>query len=61
MGIVIGIDPGVSGAVAFVFRDRITIADMPTIEIRGKRRVCAHGLRSALLGRITDDAVAAVV
>lgn len=61
MGIVIGIDPGVSGALAFVFLDRIEVADMPTIEVRGKRHVCAHGLRSTLLGRITDDAVAAVV
>jgi len=51
--IVIGIDPGVSGALAFLFTggpcsDGVEVADMPTIEVRGKRYVCPHGLRSAI-------------
>jgi len=48
MGIVIGIDPGVSGAVAVLSEDGITTYDMPTVEVRGKRKVCPHGLRSLL-------------
>lgn len=60
MSIVIGIDPGVSGAVAFVYPDGIQVDDMPTVEVRGKRHVCPHGLRDAL--RQHDlQAVAAVV
>lgn len=48
MGIVIGIDPGVSGAVAFVYPDGIQVDDMPTVEVRGKRHVCPHGLLARL-------------
>lgn len=45
MGIVIGIDPGVSGAVAVLSDDGIAAHDMPTVEVRGKRHVCPHRLR----------------
>jgi crossover junction endodeoxyribonuclease RuvC len=48
MRIVIGIDPGVSGAVAFVYPDGIQVDDMPTVEVRGKRHVCPHGLMARL-------------
>lgn len=49
MGIVIGIDPGVSGAVAFVYGDGIVqVYDMPTVEVRGKRHVCPHALMANL-------------
>lgn len=52
MGLVIGIDPGVSGAIAVVSEDdnAISVDDMPTVEIRGKRHVCPHGLRAVLDG-----------
>jgi len=58
MGIVIGIDPGLSGAVAVVAGCEIVAAhDMPTVEVRGKRYVCPHGLRQLL----DHDQVDAVV
>lgn len=62
MGIVIGIDPGVSGAVAFVYDDggEIAVRDMPTVEVRGKRHVCPHGIR-AILQEHDLKAVKAVV
>lgn len=50
MGIVIGIDPGVSGAVAVVSGDVVYCHDMPTIEIRGKRHVDASELVDILAG-----------
>jgi crossover junction endodeoxyribonuclease RuvC len=55
MGIVIGIDPGVSGAVAFVYPDGSQVDDMPTVEVRGKRHVCPHGLRSLLTKEASPD------
>lgn len=48
MGYVIGIDPGVSGAVAIVDGQRVACHDMPTIEIRGKRHVDPARLRNIL-------------
>lgn len=48
MASVIGIDPGVSGALAFVSASEVVCHDMPTIEIRGKRHVCPSGLRAIL-------------
>jgi len=48
MGLLIGIDPGVSGAIAVVGDGRIACRDMPTVEINGKRRVCPAGLTAAL-------------
>ena len=42
-GVVLGVDPGVGGALAWVTAAGvlIAVADMPVIEVRGKRRVCA--------------------
>lgn len=55
---IIGIDPGVSGAVALVVNGReVACHDMPTVEIRGKRHVEPNGLRD-ILAQIHDiDAV----
>jgi crossover junction endodeoxyribonuclease RuvC len=47
-GLVIGIDPGMSGAVAVVGPTGVSVFDMPTVEVRGKRYVCPHGLRAVL-------------
>ncbi len=44
MGIVIGVDPGMSGAIACVNGDALVVVDMPTVEVRGKRLVDVHGL-----------------
>jgi crossover junction endodeoxyribonuclease RuvC len=33
-GTIIGIDPGLDGALAFLFRDTLTILDMPTVTIQ---------------------------
>lgn len=48
MGAIVGIDPGISGAVAFVTAANVACHDMPTIEIRGKRKVDPAGLREIL-------------
>ena len=48
MALLIGIDPGVSGAIAVVGDGRVACRDMPTMEMNGKRRVCPAGLRDAL-------------
>lgn len=44
--IVLGIDPGAGGALAWVTRDGnlIETEDMPVINVRGKRRVCSASL-----------------
>lgn len=47
---IVGIDPGIGGAIAFVTDGVVECHDMPVIEIRGKRRVCPIGL-SILLHR----------
>lgn len=57
---IVGIDPGVSGAVAVVNGQAVEAYDMPTIEILGKRRVCPAGLRAILL-RMLDDVDAVVL
>lgn len=51
---IIGIDPGVGGAIAAVEDGHVTAWDMPTVEIRGKRHVDPHGLiqRLQMLPRI---------
>jgi len=47
---VIGIDPGVGGAVAVVNPDGEVICfDMPVVEVRGKRRISATGLVDLLV------------
>lgn len=48
MGVVLGIDPGVCGAIAIVGDGCIYCHDMPTTEINGKRRVCPVGLTAAI-------------
>ena len=52
-----GIDPGVCGAIAFVNGGRVVCHDMPTVEIRGKRRVCAPMLAALLREHAIDHAV----
>ena len=50
-GYLIGIDPGVSGALAFyAVAEKLFLetVDIPTVEVRGKRHVCPHGLRELL-------------
>lgn len=51
---IVGIDPGVSGAIAVVIDRSVSVTDMPTVEVRGKRLVDAHGLAAELfrLGEI---------
>jgi crossover junction endodeoxyribonuclease RuvC len=58
--VVVGIDPGLSGAIAFVLEDYIAVVDMPTVEVRGKRRVCPHGVR-AIFREHDTRAIAMVV
>lgn len=46
----LGIDPGISGALALIGdQDGIEVHDMPTIEIRGKRRPDLPALRDILI------------
>lgn len=47
---IIGIDPGVAGAVAVTDGQLVEIVDMPTIDVRGRRRIDAWALAD-LLGR----------
>lgn len=48
--IVVGIDPGVSGAIAVINHGGEVICwDMPAIEVRGKRRLDAGGLARLLV------------
>lgn len=61
MGFIIGIDPGVSGAIAIVGGSRVSCHDMPTIEIRGKRHVSPAGLRDILATADADGHIDAVV
>jgi len=47
---IIGIDPGISGAIAWVSDDGhlIQVADMPTIEVHGKKKVSPQQLVAML-------------
>lgn len=58
---VIGIDPGVSGAVAILDGRRVRCHDMPTIEIRGKRHVCPAGLCEILAEHVGDGVDAVIL
>lgn len=60
MNRIVGIDPGVSGAIAIVFGRDVTCHDMPTIEIRGKRHVCPSGLRD-ILATVDMEGIDAIV
>jgi crossover junction endodeoxyribonuclease RuvC len=47
----IGIDPGLGGAFALLHNGRLSeLADMPTIEVRGKRRIATADVRDILIG-----------
>lgn len=58
-GVVLAIDPGAKGAFAWVSRDGhlIDVADMPTIEVRGKNRVSAPAVADLLLSHAADCVV----
>ncbi len=50
MTLIIGIDPGVAGAIAVVnTAGEVLVWDMPTIEVRGKKRISARHLRDLLV------------
>ena len=50
MTVIVGIDPGLKGAIVRLEGDHLTgIWDMPTIEVRGKNRVDPYVLRNALI------------
>lgn len=51
--IVLGIDPGAKGALAWVTKGGhlLEVADMPTVEVRGKLRVSAQGVAALLFKR----------
>jgi crossover junction endodeoxyribonuclease RuvC len=50
MTLTIGIDPGVAGAIAVVSAaGEVLVWDMPTIEVRGKKRISARHLRDLLV------------
>ena len=47
----IGIDPGLSGAFALLHHDRLqVVVDMPTIEVRGKRRIDTAAVVDIIVG-----------
>lgn len=50
---ILGIDPGISGALAWVSDDGhlIEVCDMPVIEIHGKRKISAQGLAHLISAR----------
>jgi crossover junction endodeoxyribonuclease RuvC len=57
----IGIDPGVAGAIVVEANGEIAeVIDTPTIEVRGKRHVCPHGIREVLYGLAKCKATAVV-
>lgn len=57
---VVGIDPGISGAIAVVTSGVVACHDMPTIEINGKRRVDPLGIRD-ILATLDLEGIDAVV
>jgi crossover junction endodeoxyribonuclease RuvC len=62
MSYLIGIDPGVSGAIVVTTGDAsqiLGIRDMPTVECRGKRHISPFGLVSALEELHSDALMAA--
>jgi hypothetical protein len=52
--VILGIDPGIKGAIAVVRRDAISVYDMPTVdeEVAGKmrKRIDAHTFRDIIIG-----------
>jgi crossover junction endodeoxyribonuclease RuvC len=59
MPTILAIDPGAGGSLAWVTTDGhlIDVADMPVVEVRGKRRVSAAGLASLIATREVDRVV----
>ena len=57
--VVLAIDPGARGALAWVTRDGhlIEVEDMPAIEVRGKQRVSAAALASLMTRRAISEVV----
>jgi hypothetical protein len=48
---VLGIDPGIAGALVLLVNGEVTeVADMPVVTARGKRRVCPAQLATLLAG-----------
>jgi crossover junction endodeoxyribonuclease RuvC len=45
---ILGIDPGVSGALVLRTPDSLVIRDMPVVEVRGKRSICPAQLTRLL-------------
>lgn len=49
MSVILGIDPGVSGALVLRTDEGLQVRDMPVVEVRGKRHICPHALRHAIM------------
>jgi crossover junction endodeoxyribonuclease RuvC len=47
--IILGIDPGVSGALALLVNGEVHVIDMPVVEVRGKRLIDATAVRRAIM------------
>jgi crossover junction endodeoxyribonuclease RuvC len=47
--IILGIDPGVSGALALLVNGVVHVIDMPVVEVRGKRLIDATAVRRAIM------------
>lgn len=41
---IVGVDPGLGGALAVAYQGRVDTFDMPTLDIKGKRRIDMHAL-----------------
>jgi len=55
---IMGIDPGISGALALLIGDQLeAVLDMPTIMVRGRARVTAAGVTNAIVD-LNPDLVA---
>lgn len=63
--IVIGIDPGVTGAIGFIDHRSAVVVDLPTIEIpgtgRSKRKLCGRGLADIIRRYVPAGETAMVV
>ena len=57
--IVVGIDPGVTGAICFIGRNTVKVVDLPTVPVPGngtvKKRVHGPGLYDILLANCPAD------
>lgn len=59
--LVAGIDPGIGGAVAFLEGEKLTVVDMPTLQLprgdKSKREIDAHALARLIAEHRPDHAV----